>query len=144
MSRREPWAVRLYRRAAWTVGDLSTDAADAFALLYADERRRGRAAALRLWLRAMVDLARAGVIARPRPLAGFGHDLRRAWRMLRTRPGLSLIVSDTNLGARRLYESRGYREVAKRKMVKEGWKHPGVDWVLMRKDLEGRRASAGR
>ena len=60
------------------------------------------------------------------------------------KPGLSLIVSDTNLGARRLYESRGYREAAKRKMVKEGWKHPGVDWVLMRKDLEGRRASAGR
>jgi ribosomal protein S18 acetylase RimI-like enzyme len=60
------------------------------------------------------------------------------------KPGLSLIVSDTNLGARRLYESRGYREAAKRKRVKEGWKHPGVNWVLMRKDLEGKRPSAGQ
>ena len=59
------------------------------------------------------------------------------------KPGLSLIVSDTNLGARRLYESRGYREAAKRKMVKERWKHPGVNWVLMRKDLEGKRPSVG-
>jgi ribosomal protein S18 acetylase RimI-like enzyme len=49
--------------------------------------------------------------------------------------GLSLIVSDTNLGARRLYESCGYRELAHRKMVKEQWRHPGVDWVLLRKDL---------
>jgi GNAT superfamily N-acetyltransferase len=60
------------------------------------------------------------------------------------KPGLSLIVSDTNLGARRLYESRGYREAAKRKMVKERWKHPGVNWVLMRKDLEGKRPSAAQ
>ena len=60
------------------------------------------------------------------------------------KPGLSLIVSDTNLGARRLYESRGYREAAKRKMVKERWKHPGVNWVLMRKDLEIKRPSAGQ
>jgi RimJ/RimL family protein N-acetyltransferase len=60
------------------------------------------------------------------------------------KPGLSLIVTDTNLGARRLYESRGYREAAKRKMVKECWKHPGVNWVLMRKDLEVKRPSAGQ
>jgi ribosomal protein S18 acetylase RimI-like enzyme len=58
--------------------------------------------------------------------------------------GLSLIVTDTNLGARRLYESRGYREAAKRKMVKERWKHPGVNWVLMRKDLKVKRPSAGQ
>jgi ribosomal protein S18 acetylase RimI-like enzyme len=51
------------------------------------------------------------------------------------KPGLSLIVSDTNLGARRLYESCGYREVAQRKMVKEQWQHPGVNWVLLRKDF---------
>jgi ribosomal protein S18 acetylase RimI-like enzyme len=48
--------------------------------------------------------------------------------------GLSLIVSDTNTQARRLYESSGYREVARRRMVKECWQHPGIDWVLMRKD----------
>jgi ribosomal protein S18 acetylase RimI-like enzyme len=51
------------------------------------------------------------------------------------KPGLSLIVSNTNLGARRLYESCGYREVAQRKMVKEQWQHPGVNWVLLRKYL---------
>jgi ribosomal protein S18 acetylase RimI-like enzyme len=60
------------------------------------------------------------------------------------KPGLSLIVSDTNLGARRLYESCGYREAAQRKMVKEGWKHPGVNWVLLRKDLEVKRPSIGQ
>ena len=49
--------------------------------------------------------------------------------------GLSLIVSDTNKHARRLYESCGYKEVAKRKMIKEEWQHPGVDWVLLKKDL---------
>ena len=93
MSGREPWAVRLYRRAAWTVGDLSTDAADAFASLYADERRRGLPAAMRLWLRAMIDLVRAGaIVTRPRPFAAFGHDVRWAWRTLRTRPGVSLVV----------------------------------------------------
>jgi ribosomal protein S18 acetylase RimI-like enzyme len=45
--------------------------------------------------------------------------------------GLSIIVSDTNTGARRLYERCGYREVAKRRMVKEDWQHPGTDWVLL-------------
>jgi ribosomal protein S18 acetylase RimI-like enzyme len=50
-------------------------------------------------------------------------------------PGLSLIVSDTNTGARRLYERSGYRETARRRMVKENWQHPGTDWVLMTKRL---------
>ena len=48
---------------------------------------------------------------------------------------VSLIVSDTNAGARRLYESCGYREIGQRKMVKEQWQHPGVNWVLLRKHL---------
>jgi ribosomal protein S18 acetylase RimI-like enzyme len=48
---------------------------------------------------------------------------------------LSLIVSDTNAGARRLYEQCGYREIAKRPMIKEAWQHPGVDWLLLRKTL---------
>jgi GNAT superfamily N-acetyltransferase len=56
------------------------------------------------------------------------------------RPGLSLIVSDTNIGARRLYESLGYHEAARRKIVKEQWHHPGVNWVL----LEKRRMSKTR
>ncbi|WP_026381519.1 GNAT family N-acetyltransferase [Afifella pfennigii] len=45
--------------------------------------------------------------------------------------GLSLIVSDANTGARRLYESCGFRELARRKMVKEGWRSEGDNWVLM-------------
>ena len=49
--------------------------------------------------------------------------------------GLSLIVSDTNAGARKLYEHCGYREAAQCMMVKEHWQHPGTNWVLMRKDL---------
>lgn len=48
--------------------------------------------------------------------------------------GLSLIVADSNLGARRLYGSHGYREIAQRPMVKEGWQSAGTHWVLMRKD----------
>jgi ribosomal protein S18 acetylase RimI-like enzyme len=48
---------------------------------------------------------------------------------------LSLIISDTNLGARRLYESCGYHEIGQRKMVKEQWQHPGINWVLLGKNL---------
>lgn len=45
--------------------------------------------------------------------------------------GLSLIVSDTNHGARRLYASLGYHEVAQRPMVKEQWENEGSHWVLL-------------
>lgn len=47
--------------------------------------------------------------------------------------GLSIIVADTNTGARKLYERYGYREIGKRRMVKEDWEHPGTDWVLLAK-----------
>lgn len=47
--------------------------------------------------------------------------------------GVSLIVIDTNTNARRLYERSGYRETAQCKMVKEGWRHPGTNWVLRTK-----------
>jgi len=49
--------------------------------------------------------------------------------------GLSIIVSDTNAGARRLYERRGYREAARRAKVKEDWDNPGKEWVLLTKGL---------
>ncbi|HZA65932.1 MAG TPA: GNAT family N-acetyltransferase [Geminicoccaceae bacterium] len=52
--------------------------------------------------------------------------------------GLSIIVSDANAGARRLYERCGCVEVAMRPMVKEGWENPGENWVLLVK-----RAGAG-
>lgn len=47
------------------------------------------------------------------------------------RRGMSVIVSDGNAGARRLYERCGYREIARRPMVKEDWVNAGENWVLM-------------
>lgn len=51
------------------------------------------------------------------------------------RRGMSVIVSDTNLGARRLYEAVGYSERARRRMVKDEWENEGYEWVLLTKDL---------
>jgi ribosomal protein S18 acetylase RimI-like enzyme len=51
------------------------------------------------------------------------------------KPGLSLIFTDTNTRARRLYERTGYREAARCAMVKEDWQHPGTNWVLLTKRL---------
>src|SRR3546814_15649191 len=47
--------------------------------------------------------------------------------------GLSIIVSDSNGGARRLYERVGYREAATRPMVKEDWVNDGRNWILLPK-----------
>jgi ribosomal protein S18 acetylase RimI-like enzyme len=49
--------------------------------------------------------------------------------------GMSVIVSDGNEGARRLYERSGYRFAATRPMVKEGWVNDGQNWVLLTKSL---------
>lgn len=49
--------------------------------------------------------------------------------------GLSIIVADNNLGARRLYERLGYDEKARRPMVKEGWDGAGREWVLLVRPL---------
>ncbi len=51
------------------------------------------------------------------------------------RTGLSIIVSDANHGARRLYERQGYAEIASRPMVKDSWHNPGENWVLLRKGV---------
>ena len=50
------------------------------------------------------------------------------------RTGLSIIVSDANAGARRLYERCGYRELAIRPIVKERWESAAENWVLLVKD----------
>ncbi len=47
------------------------------------------------------------------------------------RRGLSIIVSDANAGAVRLYQRCGYRELARRPMVKERWENPGKNWLLL-------------
>lgn len=52
----------------------------------------------------------------------------------RRKQGLSLIVSDANPGARRLYERSGYRNCEARPMIKEGWVNEGQYWILMKKD----------
>ena len=49
--------------------------------------------------------------------------------------GMSVIVSDTNAGARRLYERHGYRIAVTRTKVKEGWQNEGREWVLLTKEL---------
>ena len=49
--------------------------------------------------------------------------------------GLSLIVSDANVGARRLYERTGYREITSRAMVKDDWQNDGENWLLLIKEL---------
>jgi ribosomal protein S18 acetylase RimI-like enzyme len=48
---------------------------------------------------------------------------------------LSIIVSDANQDALRLYERVGYRHFADRPMVKEGWKNPGKKWLLLLKSI---------
>lgn len=53
--------------------------------------------------------------------------------------GLSIIVSDANTGARRLYERVGYGAAATRPMVKEDWVSEGRSWVLLTKPLTSAR-----
>ena len=49
--------------------------------------------------------------------------------------GLSIIVTDANKNARRLYERSGYGLAAARPMVKEDWENPGENWLLLTKAL---------
>lgn len=49
--------------------------------------------------------------------------------------GLSIIVTDANDGARRLYEKCGYGWAAVRSMVKEDWENPSESWILLTKTL---------
>ena len=67
---------------------------------------------------------------------GHGTALLRLAEELATRSGskgLSIIVSDANGAARRLYERCGYGVAAERAMVKDGWANAGVSWVLLLK-----------
>ncbi|MEO4040648.1 GNAT family N-acetyltransferase [Hoeflea sp. CAU 1731] len=59
------------------------------------------------------------------------HLLAEAERMAGGR-AMSIIVSDGNTGARRLYEKTGYVETDARPIVKEdGWDCDGENWVLL-------------
>jgi len=48
---------------------------------------------------------------------------------------LSIIVSDANIAARRLYDRFGCRQVADRPMVKEEWENTGQNWILLTKEF---------
>ena len=52
--------------------------------------------------------------------------------------GMSIIVSEANAGARRLYERAGYAEAAQRPMVKDGWRNEGGHWLLLTKMFRSR------
>jgi len=83
---------------------------------------------------------------------GYGRELmaiaETAARDAGTR-GISLIVSDANRGARRLYGQLGYAEIDRRTMVKDHWMSPGSEWLLLVKTLgpvtsgHPRRAASG-
>ena len=64
-------------------------------------------------------------------LLDLAEDIARAEDLART----SVIVASANTGARRLYERKGYREVARAPCVKEGWETENEDWVLLVKQL---------
>ena len=48
---------------------------------------------------------------------------------------ISLIAEDTHQDALRLYASKGFREVARRAVVKGDWKVDARDWILFTKAL---------
>ena len=62
---------------------------------------------------------------------GLGTRLIAHAQELAGHGGTSLIVADTNQGARRLYERTGHVERARRAAVKEGWDGAVREWVLM-------------
>ena len=72
---------------------------------------------------------------------GFGTWLLRLADELAAAGGrndLSVIVSDANAGARRLYARCGYAQRAARAMVKEGWGGAGEEWLLLVKEERAR------
>ena len=69
---------------------------------------------------------------------GFGArllDFAEAVAADTNRDRMSIIVSDANDGAWRLYERCGYTFTAQRPMVKEDWENPGENWVLLTKEI---------
>ncbi|HSR63424.1 MAG TPA: GNAT family N-acetyltransferase [Gammaproteobacteria bacterium] len=69
---------------------------------------------------------------------GYGSELLDIAEQLAVdtnRNGISVIVSNANTGARRLYKKQGYREYARRAMVKEDWENPGAEWILLSKEI---------
>ena len=69
---------------------------------------------------------------------GFGGELlaiAEEFARSEQRHGLSIIVSDGNCGAVRLYERNGYKRVDERPMVKDEWENAGENWILLTKPV---------
>jgi ribosomal protein S18 acetylase RimI-like enzyme len=65
---------------------------------------------------------------------GYGTELlgiAEQFAAITLRQGLSIIVSDGNTGARRLYERNGYKRIATRPVVKDGWETDSENWDLL-------------
>ena len=62
---------------------------------------------------------------------GIGSRLLTQAEALSRGRRMSLIVSDSNHGAIRLYERYGYSEFASRPKAKGDWNGPGDRWILM-------------
>lgn len=77
---------------------------------YEDFRGKGLGSAL---------LAHAETVA-----AAAGHDT------------ISLIAEDTHQDALRLYVARGFREIARRPVVKEDWEVEASEWILFTKPIK--------
>jgi ribosomal protein S18 acetylase RimI-like enzyme len=146
----DPWALGLERQAArassWVVVDEGQGAVAALRAVppeAAGEADPGMPPVFRplVELEALApDALYVNVLATLPQARGRGFGtmlLHHAERMARDagRPRLSLIVADSNAGARRLYGRVGYREVAARPLVKAGWTGPGGEWLLMVTDL---------
>ena len=65
-------------------------------------------------------------------LLGIAEEIARDEGLSR----MSIIVADDNDGGRRLYERTGYREIAARDVVCDGWKTATKRWILMIKELD--------
>ena len=48
---------------------------------------------------------------------------------------ISLIAEDTHLDALRLYQSKGYQEIARRPLVKGDWQVDATEWILFVKPV---------
>lgn len=74
---------------------------------------------------------------------GCGHALLAHAEEIARRAGhplISLIAADTHLDALRLYAAKGYREIARRPVVKGDWRVDATEWILFTKTLSPPRA----
>ena len=64
-------------------------------------------------------------------LLGFAEEVART----AGHTAISLIAEDTHLDALRLYAAKGYRQVARRAVVKGDWQVDAAEWILLVKPL---------